>query len=617
MFNKNCETTLVSQLFNSIDQNLKIIYLPMEQYEMSIENSNHDDDNELWLSGHRSIFSSYGSHCRKNIPSIRNSQYEGFHWDLYENYNYHHLAFEHDQKETTSLDEWSMNLNSDPPRTSWNEIKRQSISQSCSLSSTNTSNSDHYSPNPLTLYSLFQRRKSQQHPCRLYENFSDKSTCDSSSSSSSYSNSNQIPMPRIKLNSKTSVDQCLQTSTINPIVIRSKSVDRLLNNPSQSSTTRHSLPDLDFLTYYAKENPTQLSTLTKNICTVMKSPLFKPLSQGKKSIRTIFYCTIKIPPNRPTILYPYLQKPRTLKEIKRIKNIKTSPTTVSAEDNETFSSVCSSTSSSGYFSNSSRHIQTPLSPYPLKSCLKRTKIDELPKDILTSTHHLQETSKHRRYSAPTTSLSQQKSCKTCTLSEHDLRSKKSVSFCNEIARRLITPSISPKDRYDYCDLVPRESLTDSPPSEFNLSDDNDDTEENEEKLINFIENVPDDITKPLPIKYENDKNLIDAFADSILRILEIKCSDPKAYYLNNLINHELDRTLRQELCSLLREILEDGLRQNSSSIFSKKINLWRLIDLTTPTIGRFNEAKIKAQVGLSSTVDYIEKFNSFIYQLLK
>jgi hypothetical protein len=91
----------------------------------------------------------------------------------------------------------------------------------------------------------------------------------------------------------------------------------------------------------------------------------------------------------------------------------------------------------------------------------------------------------------------------------------------------------------------------------------------------------------------------------------------QSYYLNNVANRELDRTLRQDLCPLLRELLEDGLRQYSGSIFSKKINLWRLIDISTPTIGRLNEAKTKAQLGLSSTADWIEKFNAFIYHLLK
>lgn len=79
----------------------------------------------------------------------------------------------------------------------------------------------------------------------------------------------------------------------------------------------------------------------------------------------------------------------------------------------------------------------------------------------------------------------------------------------------------------------------------------------------------------------------------------------------------MDRTLRQDLCPLLREVLEDGLRQYGGSLFSKKMNLWRLIDLTTPTTGHFNEAKVKAQLGLSSAADWIEKFNAFIYHLLK
>jgi hypothetical protein len=84
-----------------------------------------------------------------------------------------------------------------------------------------------------------------------------------------------------------------------------------------------------------------------------------------------------------------------------------------------------------------------------------------------------------------------------------------------------------------------------------------------------------------------------------------------------MTNRELDRTLRLDLCPLLREILEDGLRQHPGSLFSKKVNLWRLIELTTPTTGHFNEAKAKAQLGLSSTTDSTEKFNAFIYHLLK
>ncbi|CAF2097617.1 unnamed protein product [Rotaria magnacalcarata] len=859
MYNQNCGTTLVSQLLDSINDRLKTVHSPMEQqvqnqlpeYEMSVDNP---DDDELWLSGHRSIFSSYGSYCRKTAPPLRDSQYEGFHWDLYEDRNYHHLAFEHEHHDAppacqaASLSEWSMRLSSggiggggdteddadvegddttslsDPPRTSWHAIKSKSVHQSCSSSAHTSDGSEHRSRSPLTLYRLFQRTRSQQHPCRLYQNFSDKSMCDSLTSSSSCSNLNKfneptkkehkIPMPRFKLKSPTtfsqlklnkssshndflssieqlsseskeqqfkasnqatiprrSVDQCLQTSlhidntsslqpqstrryisrsTSRPLdsnnhclqtdtvsVTRSKSVDRSLssetknansNNPSQTSTfpsstayrslpTILSLPDLSFLTYYAKENPapppatpsSSISTnQTKQFCSRMKSALSEPSSLTKKVTRTVFYCSIKVPsvssnPMRPTTLHPpmsTMQRPRTLREIKRIKSIKTSPTTmgnmplrtmpmspsaqtnnvdhhIKEEENATFSLTCSSTStsanstsSSGYCSNSStnhpRQIQTPTSSYPLKSCLKRAKTEDLTSTPLTPTStvqttaanvlavgaagdiftlaartlaaclpdHIIETSRHRRYSAPSLSSHQnnfsiqlQTRQKGCTLSEHDLRAKKSVSFCDDIARRLITPSASPKHRptpppsasfrYDrgYCDLVPRESLTDSPPSEFNLSEDEHE-DSNESNLINFTENAPVEITKPLPVKYGSDKYLIDAFSNTVLHVLEIKCSDPQSYYLNNLTNRELDRTLRLDLCPLLREVLEDGLRQYGGSLFSKKINLWRLIDFTTPKTGRFNDAKVKAQLGLSSTVDWIEKFNAFIYHLL-
>jgi hypothetical protein len=254
MFNPNCETTLVSQLLDSIDGHLKNVRSPMDQqqqeqpskeYEMSVDNP---DDDELWLSGHRSIFSSYGSHCRKPAAQLRDSQYEGFHWDLYEDRNYHHLAFEQDQQnirstcQATSLSEWSMRLSSgviggegdteddadvegddttsssDPPRTSWHAIKSKSIHRSCSSSSANTSDGGgHRSRSPLTLYRLFQRTRSQQHPCRLYQNFSDKSMCDSLTTSSSCSNLNKlnesvkqehkVPIPRFKLNSPTTFSQ--------------------------------------------------------------------------------------------------------------------------------------------------------------------------------------------------------------------------------------------------------------------------------------------------------------------------------------------------------------------------------------------------------------------------
>ena len=255
MSKQNSRPTLVSQLLDSIDGHLKNVHSSMEQqlpeesieYEMSVDSP---DDDELWLSGHRSIFSSYGSHYRKTVAPLRDSQYDGFHWDLYEDRNYHHLAFEPDQVNNsttcpaTSFSEWSMHLSSsiidddgdteddadvegddtpsssDPPRTSWHAIKSRSMHRSCS-SSANTSDSSNYrSHSPLTLYRLFQRAKSQQHPCRLYQNFSDKSMCDSliSSSSSSSSNLNEnnksmkkqahkIPMPRFKLKSPTTFSE--------------------------------------------------------------------------------------------------------------------------------------------------------------------------------------------------------------------------------------------------------------------------------------------------------------------------------------------------------------------------------------------------------------------------
>ena len=355
-------------------------------------------------------------------------------------------------------------------------------------------------------------------------------------------------IPRLSSRHINTDDYSLTTN--DPSITRSKSADRLLNNhtkisnsnkPSQSSTspssTTHqllplisSLPDLSFIHYYARENPaplllpsSTLTTQTKHDCSRIKNTLSDPSSLTKKATRTVFYCSVKAPsiassssiPLRPTTLHSpisSIQRPRTLKEIKRIRSIKTSPTTIAnnlfrtlpsnscvssnvdrrikEEETATFSSTCSSTStsanstsSSGYFSNSStnhpRHNQTPTSSsYPLKSCLKRAKTEDLTSTPSTTTANVlavgaagdiftltartltsrlsdnnMETSRHRRYSAPSISsyhhnLSIQlyTQRKGCTLSEHDLRAKKSVSFCDDIVRRLITPSASPKHR---------------------------------------------------------------------------------------------------------------------------------------------------------------------------
>ncbi|CAF4973991.1 unnamed protein product, partial [Rotaria socialis] len=280
--------------------------------------------------------------------------------------------------------------------------------------------------------------------------------------SSLQSQSTRRYIPRSTSRPLDSDNHCLQTDIVS--VTRSKSVDRSLssetknsnsNNPSQTSTfpsptayrslpTILSLPDLSFLTYYAKENPapppptpsssSSISTnQTKQFCSRMKSALSEPSSLTKKATRTVFYCSIKVPsvssnPMRPTTLHPpmsTMQRPRTLKEIKRIKSIKTSPTTmgnmplrtmpmspsaqtnhvdhhIKEEENATFSLTCSSTStsanstsSSGYCSNSStnhpRQIQTPTSSYPLKSCLKRAKTEDLTSTPLTPASTVQTT----------------------------------------------------------------------------------------------------------------------------------------------------------------------------------------------------------------------------------
>ena len=494
-------TTLVSQLLDSIDAHLDDVRIPME----------HDDDDELWLSGHRSIFSSYGSNEHQTVLPSRPSQQEDFQWDLYADRQYHRLAFERDQQEDfqlNTLSDWSMRLSSDPatsassdlPRTSWQAIKTKSIPRSFSSCSSTpvtdpSSESEQPLPRTTTLYCLFQRARSDQHPCRLYRNFSEKSLSDSSTSSSSsdvYTTKQtyKVPLPRMTLHSPTTFSQLkLQKSISQQNMLSSAEhssttpqrerpvdpcfstgVDRCLQTslekkhpwqpslspcqPHRSSPVLLSLPDLNFVTYYARENPTSLSTKTSKC---LSRPPKLTSNQPAALPRTVL------------IRSPVIPKPRS-SEGGRTRPFLPSST----EENETSSSTCSSTenstSSSGY-SSSTSHPRPSHSSYPLKSCLKRAKVDDpsspltlanvlaggvagdvftLAKRTFAHQHHRRATAQHRRYSMPTVSsaLALQRPIREQdrTRSEHDLRSKKSVSFCDDIVRRLITPSTSPTHR---------------------------------------------------------------------------------------------------------------------------------------------------------------------------
>ncbi|CAF0835691.1 unnamed protein product [Didymodactylos carnosus] len=935
----NHDTTLASQLLDSIDAHLNesdnhllslLLYRnnnnTQMEYVMSVDNSDSTDnsnskialdDDELWLSGHRSIFSSYGDHIEmRKQPIVRgrpaehsvdsllqqplqknvggsNSVYEGFHWDLYDAAHMYHLTF--DQQRTTpddvnsngdsdnsktgqSLSDWSMRLSSthhahdtdedaedeadetssssiagvaqittpdnSTTRTSWHQMKERSTTKSKSsiTSSTTTDDDEKHDNSPLTLYKLFQRKRSQQ-PHKLYQNFSDKSVCDSSSSttssiqrptvfpciklcspttfsklkldgivsneniSSSSMISNDIPLDINKKFRQESTkqklitekpacdqstqfpvysnDQSIQTSLNNDsktyimhycrtnkcsqtemnqllysnryslpanlcdgrdeqlqpkilVLSRSRSLQKFaVNNSKFCSQNRQylprnvkSLPDLGFLNTYDSTTCHQIKSSSSNEC--LKTTINNSVDLNSKTTQTVFYC-INSNSNRPTSFHSqFYHKPRTLKEIKRIKNVKTinqkivsptittfpspsfispiSPIAHKCEEQEETSlsgysqqstSSNNSTSSSGYFSNVERQRQQqqqqqqqqqkviPSAPSRtitsefhtphLKSCLKRAKTEDLTValtpmiayggsdvlaggvagDIFTlaAISHIgwkttnTNTNRHRRYSAPTysslTNLSNQiqvqlRTKRNGTLSEHDLRTKKSVSFCENISKRLITPSASPKHRpttiatnhsitkkyindFYEIDLLPAESFTDSPPSEFNLSDEDED-ETIAQQPMNYIEpstnkHQNDDTNSTVVkknLKFSIDKALVKTFANTVLRILEIKCGD-HSYYLNNNSNHELDRTLRNEFCPQLREVLEDGLKQHAGSLFSKKITLWRIIDLATPQNPQtrpYYEAKMKAQYLQGSSVDWTDKLNAFIFSLL-
>lgn len=181
------------------------------------------------------------------------------------------------------------------------------------------------------------------------------------------------------------------------------------------------------------------------------------------------------------------------------------------ENVQSVSTTENSTSSSGYFSSAScrRSSSSSIVP-PLKSCLKRrrtTKSQRYSISRVLSNDIAGDLFTNDRTSIEPFSIELSKRLVAqWTLSENDLRTKKSVSFCDEIVRRLFTPSNSPTPNFTDCDYLPQETLTDSPPNEFEFSDE---------------ENV-------------NDDDLIETLSKIILRILEIKCANPQVcYFLSN------------------------------------------------------------------------------------
>ena len=457
----------------------------------SSDRTEEDNDDELWLSGHRSIFSSYGI----DHPSISSSlDNDDFHRQLPNNQRYHRFVFDQEQS-PVNLSEWSMHFSSNPKTlTSWKSIK---IQAAISPSEENKNKAK-----TITLYQLFQqnRQVNEKSLCNsLNQKLQSKLTRPTTFSQLKFHRSSKDQSsPMVEYST---VDQCLQTSfhrSSSTSESEHSSVIRHFQPTSSSSSSHQSfatfvhLPDLHFLNDYTNEN--------RKLTPVIVAPLPR-ISVLNKPKRTIFYCRIK-----RTNYLEALKNPTTLFTTNECKEIP-SPICSSTEN---------STSSSGYFSS-------PTHPRPLKSCLKHRKCQPMltgrvlnstiAGDLFTSTcvEKIDSTRKNRPVH--------------WTVSENDLRTKKSVSFCNEIVRRLIITSNTPDDqltfiqrtnhRYlDDCDSVPRESLTDSPPNEFRLSDE-DTAEDQQCQPMNFIE------TKSSSV----NKNLIETFAGTVLKILEIKCAN--------------------------------------------------------------------------------------------
>ncbi|CAF3693909.1 unnamed protein product [Rotaria sp. Silwood1] len=188
------------------------------------------------------------------------------------------------------------------------------------------------------------------------------------------------------------------------------------------------------------------------------------------------------------------------------------------------------------------------------------------------------------------------------------------------------------------------SLTDSPPNEFCLQQDEDDKILMENSHINIISNLdevesintnvsssPLNSSKIHSIEKETissnqsliSKNtsilddLLERIIDIIKRLFEIKQSD-KSFFLNNENNLQLDSLLKNDFCTAIQNILEHGRKD------FKKITLWKIIELSISpnSSSSFSSRQVPEvyyeakQIAHNISSHWLYRFQAFIFVLL-
>ncbi|CAF2797259.1 unnamed protein product [Rotaria sp. Silwood2] len=262
-------------------------------------------------------------------------------------------------------------------------------------------------------------------------------------------------------------------------------------------------------------------------------------------------------------------------------------------------------------------------------------------------------------------------------SEHDLplliqqenQTKKSVSFSENISKHLISSCNSTitfnenKERLTKRTIIRHDemrrcqtdiihidpvlhlhSLTDSPPNEFCLQQDEDNQILMENSHINIISNLDEvetintivpssplnsskinSIEKEIHLSNQSfisqNKSILDDILERIIdiikRLFEIKQSD-KLFFLNNENNLQLDSLLKTDFCTVIQNILEHGRKD------FKKITLWKIIELSisSNSSSSFSSRQVPEvyyeakQIAHNVSSHWLYRFQAFIFVLL-
>ncbi|CAF0807824.1 unnamed protein product [Adineta ricciae] len=102
----------------------------------------------------------------------------------------------------------------------------------------------------------------------------------------------------------------------------------------------------------------------------------------------------------------------------------------------------------------------------------------------------------------------------------------------------------------------------------------------------------------------------------VKRVFEIKLSG-KSFFLANENNSGLDKLLKDDLCTLLQDILEHGLKpQAKDAPSAKQLNIWKIVEIMIDqgsSLQVFHEVKKIAQ---NASPYWLYKFQAFIFSLL-